>query len=60
MIFVSNLLFVYLLYHALLTSISLSLKMGKMQVGASLKELDEGKGIPHEEVEQRISKWLVK
>jgi predicted transcriptional regulator len=27
----------------------------KMQVDAGLKELDEGKGIPHEEVEQRIS-----
>jgi len=23
-----------------------------------LKELDEGKGIPHEEVEKRMSKWL--
>jgi predicted transcriptional regulator len=32
----------------------------KMQVDAGLKELDEGKGIPHEEVEQRISKWLTK
>lgn len=30
----------------------------KMQVDAGLKELDEGKGIPHEEVEKRLSKWL--
>ena len=30
----------------------------KLQVDAGLKELDEGKGIPHEEVEKRISKWL--
>lgn len=26
----------------------------KMQIDAGLKELDEGKGIPHEEVEQRL------
>lgn len=32
----------------------------KMQVDAGLKELDEEKFIPHEEVEQRISKWLIK
>jgi predicted transcriptional regulator len=32
----------------------------KMQIDAGLKELDEGKGIPHEEVEQRLSKWLSK
>ncbi|MCL0105753.1 hypothetical protein M1N60_00450 [Thermodesulfovibrionales bacterium] len=32
----------------------------KMQVDAGLKELDEGKGIPHEEVEKRMSKWLTK
>ncbi|MFH0948629.1 MAG: hypothetical protein V1833_06515 [Elusimicrobiota bacterium] len=32
----------------------------KMQVDAGLKELDEGKGIPHEEVEERMSKWLTK
>jgi predicted transcriptional regulator len=32
----------------------------KMQVDAGLKELDEGKSIPHAEVEQRISKWLTK
>ena len=30
----------------------------KLQVDAGLKELDEGKGIPHEEVEKRVSKWL--
>lgn len=32
----------------------------KMQVDAGLKELDEGKSIPHAEVEQRISKWITK
>ncbi len=30
----------------------------KAQVDAGLKELDEGKGIPHKEVEKRMSKWL--
>ncbi len=30
----------------------------KVQVDAGLRELDEGKGIPHEEVEKRMSKWL--
>ncbi len=30
----------------------------KLQVDAGLNELDEGKGIPHEEVEKRMSKWL--
>ena len=30
----------------------------KLQVDAGLNELNEGKGIPHEEVEKRISKWL--
>ncbi len=30
----------------------------KAQVDVGLKELDEGKGIPHEEVEKRMSKWL--
>jgi len=29
----------------------------KSQVDAGLKELDEGKGIPHEEVEKRMSRW---
>ena len=32
----------------------------KLQVDAGLKELDEGKGIPHEEVERRMSGWLAK
>lgn len=32
----------------------------KLQVDAGLKELDEGKGIPHEEVEKQLSKWLTK
>ena len=27
-------------------------------VHKGLRELDEGKGIPHEEVENRMSKWL--
>ena len=30
----------------------------KFQVDSGLKELDEGKGIPHEEVEKRMAKWL--
>ena len=30
----------------------------KSQVDAGLKELNEGKGISHEEVEKRMSKWL--
>ncbi|MCX5719857.1 MAG: hypothetical protein NT055_07865 [Nitrospirae bacterium] len=30
----------------------------KLQVDAGLKELDEGRGMPHEEVEKRMSKWL--
>jgi len=28
------------------------------QVDAGLRELDEGKWIPHEEVEKRLSRWL--
>lgn len=32
----------------------------KLQVDAGLKELDEGKGMPHEEVEKRMAKWLTK
>jgi hypothetical protein len=32
----------------------------KLQVDAGLKELDEGKGIPHDEVEKRMAKWLIK
>lgn len=30
----------------------------KSQVDAGLKELDEGEGIPHGELEKRLSKWL--
>jgi len=30
----------------------------RLQVDAGLKELDEGKGIPHEEVKKRMSRWL--
>jgi predicted transcriptional regulator len=32
----------------------------RLQVDAGLRELDEGKGIPHEEVEKRMSRWLTK
>lgn len=32
----------------------------KMQVDAGLKELDEGKGISHEDVEKRMARWLTK
>lgn len=32
----------------------------KLQVDAGLKELDEGKGIPHDRVKDRIAKWLKK
>ena len=32
----------------------------KLQVDAGLKELDEGKGVFHEQVEKRMSKWLTK
>lgn len=31
----------------------------KLQVDAGLKELDDGKSIPHEDVEKRLSKWLI-
>ena len=30
----------------------------KIQVDSGLKELDEGKGISHEDVEKRMGKWL--
>jgi len=30
------------------------------QVDEGLKQLDEGKGIPHEEIEKRMEKWLKK
>jgi predicted transcriptional regulator len=32
----------------------------KLQVDAGLSELDEGKGIPQEEVEKRMSRWLTR
>jgi predicted transcriptional regulator len=32
----------------------------KMQVDSGLKELDEGKGISHEDVEKRMGKWLAR
>jgi len=32
----------------------------KIQVDSGLKELDEGKSISQEEVEKRMSKWLIK
>ena len=32
----------------------------RLQVDSGLKELDEGKGISHEEVKQRMSRWLSK
>lgn len=32
----------------------------KLQVDAGMKELNEGKGISHEEVEKRMSRWLAK
>ncbi|MBI5193896.1 MAG: hypothetical protein HZA08_10710 [Nitrospirae bacterium] len=30
----------------------------KFQVDAGLRELDKGKGIPHEDVHTRMSRWL--
>jgi len=32
----------------------------RYQVDEGLRQLDEGKGIPHEEVERRMEKWLKK
>ena len=32
----------------------------RLQVDAGLKELDEGQGIPHDEVTKRMSRWLSK
>jgi len=32
----------------------------RYQVDEGLKQLDEGQGIPHEEVEKRMAKWLKK
>jgi len=31
-----------------------------LQVDSGLKELDEGKGLSHEQVEKRMAQWLVK
>ena len=30
----------------------------KLQVDGGLRELDEGRGIPHQEVKERMSKWV--
>ena len=30
----------------------------KLQVDLGLRELDEGKGIPHQKVKKRMSKWI--
>ncbi|OEH84283.1 hypothetical protein BHU72_10740 [Desulfuribacillus stibiiarsenatis] len=30
----------------------------RAQIEAGLKELDKGKGIPHKEAMERVSKWL--
>ena len=30
----------------------------KTQIDAGLKELDEGRGLSHEEVQKRMSRWL--
>jgi len=30
----------------------------KLQVDKGLKELDEGKGIPHQKVKERMKKWI--
>ena len=32
----------------------------KQQVDSGLKELDEGKGLAHDDVERQLSKWLKK
>jgi len=32
----------------------------KMQVDAGLQGLDDGKGLPHEEAKEKLSKWLLK
>ena len=31
----------------------------KLQVNQGLQELDEGKDIPHEDVEKRMKQWLI-
>ena len=30
----------------------------KLQVDSGLRELDESKGIPHQKVKERMSKWI--
>lgn len=30
----------------------------RLQIEESMRELDDGKGIPHEEVMKRMAKWL--
>lgn len=32
----------------------------RYQVDVGLRQLDEGKGIPHDEIEKRMEKWLKK
>ena len=32
----------------------------RLKVDTGLRELDEGKGIPHEQVKERLSRWLSK
>ena len=32
----------------------------RYEVDQGIKQLDEGKGIPHEEIEKRMKKWLKK
>jgi predicted transcriptional regulator len=32
----------------------------RYEVDQGIKQLDEGKGIPHEEIERRMKKWLKK
>jgi predicted transcriptional regulator len=31
----------------------------RQKADAGLQELDQGKGVPHEQVEERLKKWLV-
>jgi virulence-associated protein VagC len=31
----------------------------KPQVDSGLRELDEGKGLPHEEIQNRMAKWII-
>jgi hypothetical protein len=32
----------------------------KMEVEAGLKELEDGKGVPHARVKERMAKWIIK